>query len=317
MGQKPQINGSMGALEWALLILLSILWGGSFFFAEVALEGMQPFTIVFFRVSLAAATLIGIVYATGQTMPGDLRLWLAFFVMGLANNIVPFSLITWGQTQITGGLASILNATTPLFAVFLAHFFTRDERLTLNRLAGVAIGLFGVVVMIGTDVLAGIGLNVLAQIAVLGAALAYGISGVYGRRFASLSPIVPAAGMLTASSVMMLPVMLVVDQPWAAPLPGLTVWSAVIGMAVVSTAAAYLIYFRILASAGATNILLVTLLVPVSAILLGVFILGERLELQHLIGMALITAGLAAIDGRPLRLVRRRRRGGSPAPTEP
>lgn len=307
----------MGALEWALLILLSILWGGSFFFAEVALEGMQPFTIVFFRVSLAAATLIGIVYATGQTMPGDLRLWLAFFVMGLANNIVPFSLITWGQTQITGGLASILNATTPLFAVFLAHFFTRDERLTLNRLAGVAIGLFGVVVMIGTDVLAGIGLNVLAQIAVLGAALAYGISGVYGRRFASLSPIVPAAGMLTASSVMMLPVMLVVDQPWAAPLPGLTVWSAVIGMAVVSTAAAYLIYFRILASAGATNILLVTLLVPVSAILLGVFILGERLELQHLIGMALITAGLAAIDGRPLRLVRRRRRGGSPAPTEP
>jgi len=317
LGQKPQINGSMGALEWALLILLSILWGGSFFFAEVALEGMQPFTIVFFRVSLAAATLIGIVYATGQTMPGDLRLWLAFFVMGLANNIVPFSLITWGQTQITGGLASILNATTPLFAVFLAHFFTRDERLTLNRLAGVAIGLFGVVVMIGTDVLAGIGLNVLAQIAVLGAALAYGISGVYGRRFASLSPIVPAAGMLTASSVMMLPVMLVVDQPWAAPLPGLTVWSAVIGMAVVSTAAAYLIYFRILASAGATNILLVTLLVPVSAILLGVFILGERLELQHLIGMALITAGLAAIDGRPLRLVRRRRRGGSPAPTEP
>ncbi len=306
MAAAPSIKRTMGPLEWALLVLLSVLWGGSFFFAEVALVELRPFTVVFGRVALAALTLMALVYLTGGRMPADRRLWGAFFVMGLVNNFIPFSLIVWGQTQITGGLASILNATTPVFTVLIAHFFTQDERLTVGRLSGVALGIAGVVVMIGPAALKGLGGNVLAQIAVVGAALSYGIAGVYGRRFGGVPPLVTAAGQVTASTVLMFPVMMLLDRPWTLPMPGVETWGAVLGIALVSTAAAYVIFFRILATSGATNIMLVTLLVPVSAILLGVLILGETLEPVHIAGMVLIALGLAAIDGRALGMLRRR-----------
>lgn len=225
--------------------------------------------------------------------------------MGGLNNVLPFSLIFWGQIEITGGLAAILNATTPLFTVLLAHFFTRDERITPGRLAGVTLGMAGVVVMVGLDALRGLGLHFLAQIAVLIAALSYAIAGVYGRRFDGQPPLITAAGMLSASTLMMLPIALVIDQPWSGPPPGLTIWAAIIGLAVLSTALAYIIYFRILASAGATNLLLVTFLSPVTAILAGGALLGERLAPEHFLGMALIGLGLAAIDGRPVRRLSR------------
>ncbi len=306
MASAPTINQTMGPLEWGLLILLSVLWGGSFFFAEIALVELRPFTVVFGRVVLAAATLVILVKVTGGRMPRDRRLWAAFFVMGTVNNFIPFSLIVWGQTQITSGLASILNATTPVFTVLMAHFFTRDEKLTANRFAGVVLGIAGVVVMIGPEALAGLGANVLAQLAVVGAAVSYGVAGVFGRRFAGTPPLVTAAGQVTASSVLMFPVMLIVDRPWTLAMPAPETWAAVLGIALVSTAAAYVIFFRILATAGATNIMLVTLLVPVSAILLGVLVLGETLAPLHMAGMALIGLGLLAIDGRVLSMMRRR-----------
>jgi drug/metabolite transporter (DMT)-like permease len=295
------VNKVMGPLEWCLLIILSVLWGGSFFFSKVALAQLPPFTLVFGRVCLAAVALNLAVRATGNRIPRLLQTWRALFIMGALNNLIPFSLIFWGQTQIASGLASILNSTTPLFTVVLAHLFTRDERMTTNKLSGVLFGLLGVAVMIGPDALHGLGANVLAQIAVLGAAISYGFAGIFGRRFRGVSPLVTAAGQVTATSVMMLPIVLVADRPWTLSLPSVGTCGAVVALALLSTALAYVIYFRILAVAGATNLLLVTFLIPVSALLLGMSILGERLDPRHFGGMALIALGLAAIDGRPLR----------------
>ncbi|MDJ0948812.1 MAG: EamA family transporter [Alphaproteobacteria bacterium] len=294
------INVSMTPLEWGMLITLSILWGGSFFFVGVAVAELPPLSIVTLRVGLAAMTLWVVVLAMGFKVPFTGRVWAAFIGMGLLNNLVPFTLIVWGQTHIASGLASILNATTPLFTVVVAHFLTTDERMTPARLGGVLSGLVGVAVLFGPDVLGGIGENALAQVAILGAALSYAFAGIFGRRFRRMGvpPMATATGQVTASAVMLFPVALVVDQPWRLPIPSIETWSALIALAIFSTAVAYILYFRILATAGATNILLVTFLVPVSAILLGVMFLNEILAPTHLAGMALIGLGLAAIDGR-------------------
>jgi drug/metabolite transporter (DMT)-like permease len=296
----------MAPREWTLLIALSVLWGATFFFAEIALREVRPLTLVLGRVGLAALALILVVYATGHRLPRSMAPWGALFLMGALNNLIPFSLIFWGQTRITGGLAAVLNATTPLFAVLLAHFLTRDDKLTPNRFAGVILGIVGVAIMIGWEALRELGLHLLAQIAVLGAALSYALAGIFGRRFQDVPPVVSAAGQLTATTAMMLPAVLLLQGPRLDLALGLPTTSAILGLALLSTALAYVIYFRILACAGATNLLLVTFLIPVSAIVLSTSILGERLERQHLAGMALIGLGLAAIDGRPLRHLRHR-----------
>ncbi len=303
----PAINRSMTPLEWGLLLGLSLLWGGSFFFVGVAVKALPPFTIVALRVGLAAITLHLVLRALGLRIPASGTVWAAFFAMGFLNNLVPFSLLVWGQTQIPSGLAAILNATTPLFAVLIAHGFTLDEKLTRGRVAGVAIGFAGVAVMIGPEVWHGFGEDLAAQIACLAAACSYGFAGVFGRRFRRMDvpPLATAAGQVTASTAMLIPLALLVDRPWALPMPGLPVWAAVGGLAVLSTALAYIIFFRILASAGAVNLALVTFLIPPSAILLGAVFLQERLEPLQFAGMALIGLGLAAIDGRPARRLAR------------
>jgi drug/metabolite transporter (DMT)-like permease len=313
---------TMGRREWGLLLLLSILWGGSFFFSKVALAELAPFSVVLGRVAIAALALHVIVRLSGQRMPSiipdrikgstkkvnpvdpvhfgtsDLSLWRRFIVMGAINNLIPFSLIFYGQTQIASGLASILNATTPLWTVLLANWLTSDERLTPLRLSGVLIGLAGVIVLIGPDLLGGLGLNVIAQLAVVGAAISYACAGIFGKGFKGVPPLVTATGQLTATSIMMLPIALLVDQPWLRPLPGLNIWAALLGLALLSTALAYQIYFQLLARAGATNLLLVTFLIPVSALLLGFSFLEERLSADDFLGMACIGLGLAVIDGR-------------------
>ncbi len=295
------LNKSMTPVEWTLLLTLSILWGGSFFFVEIAVTTLPPLTIVVFRVGLAAIALNLIVLAKGLRMPKNRQIWLAFCSMSFLNNIIPFSLIVWGQNYIASGLASILNATTPLFTVIVAHFLTRDEKMTGGRLVGVLVGLAGVVLMIGSEALADLGTNTFAQLAILGAAISYAFAGVFGRRFREMgvAPLVTASGQVTASTIMLIPLAIVVEQPWTLPMPVLEVWGAIIGLALFSTALAYIIYFRLLETAGATNLLLVTFLIPVSAILLGTTILGEQLEPEHFLGMGLISLGLASIDGRP------------------
>lgn len=293
----------MGTREWAMLIALSVLWGGSFFFVGVAVREVPPLSLVLARVGIAALALWAVLAVTGARMPRVPGLWAAFLGMGLLNNALPFALIVWGQQHIASGLAAILNATTPLFTVLVAHLLTADERLTPAKAAGVAMGLLGVALMLGTEVLAGLGLGGAAQLACLAAALSYALAGVFGRRFRRMGvpPLASAAGQVTASSLILLPLALMVEQPWALPVPGAASWAAMLGLGLFSTALAYILYFRILAAAGATNLALVTFLVPVSAILLGALVLGERLEPRHFGGMALIGAGLALIDGRLLR----------------
>ncbi|GAB6906475.1 conserved membrane hypothetical protein [Desulfosarcina cetonica] len=298
--RSETVNRIMGVQDWARVIILSMLWGGSFFFVGIAVKEVPPLTIVFFRVVLASIILLTIVYLKGGKMPTLPALWGGFLVMGALNNLIPFSLIVWGQTHIESGLASILNGTTPIFSIVLAHFLTKEERLTTRRMSGVLIAWLGVVVLIGINSLRGSGIQLFSQIAILGAALSYACAAIYGRRFKSLSPLVVATGMLTGSAIMMTPMALFVDQPWNLS-PDIGTIMALLGLAAISTSLAYIIYFKVLATAGPTNLLLVTFLIPLSAILLGAIFLGERLGWNAFVGMGLISIGLIAIDGRLLK----------------
>jgi drug/metabolite transporter (DMT)-like permease len=299
-------NPTMRLTEWLLLMVLSVLWGSAFFFVSVIGAALPPFTVVLGRGGFAALALLAYVALRGGRMPPSPRLWGAFLVMGALTSLIPHSLIVWGQRYMASGLAAILVSTTPLFSVILTHFLTEEERMTSGRVAGVLLGLSGVVVLIGPEVLRGLGQHGLAQLAVLGAAFSYACSGIYGRRFAALSPVVAAAGQITGTTVLVLPLALVVEQPWTFH-PTLVTWGALLGLALLSTAVAALLFFRILALAGVTNVMLVNFLVPVSAVLLGRLALGERLDWTAFAGMALVFTGLATIDGRLLSVALGRR----------
>ena len=307
MSPRPSAP-AIGLTDWGLLILLSLLWGGAFFFVGIAVHALPPLVIVAGRLVGAAIVLHLVLRLAGERFPLAPGILGAFFVMGIVNNAIPFTLLSWGQTHIASALAAIFNATTPLFTVLLAHFTTRDEPLTLGRGLGVIVGFGGVVAMVGPKLVAGADASLLASLACLGAALSYATASIYGRRFRrmGLTPLATATGQVTASSVLMLPLALAVDMPWRLPAPPIEAVAAVAGLALLSTAAGYIIFFRLLASIGATGASLVTFLVPVSAILLGTLALGERLAPEHVVGMALIAGGLALIDGRPARWLRRR-----------
>ena len=291
-----------------MLLALSVLWGGSFFFNGIAVRELPVVTIVTLRVLLGALTLLLILKIRGEKLPSGWPVWRAFFVMGAFNNVVPFLLIVWGQTHIASGVASILNASTPLFTVIFAHFLTRDEKMNAGRLSGVLIGFFGVAAMIGSEAFETLGTNITAQLACLAATISYALASIYGRRFQVLgvAPMTVATGQVMASSVILMPLALVVDRPWTLAIPSVSVILAVIGMGLLATALAYVLFFRILSTAGATNLALVTFMIPVSAILLGVLFLNETLLPRHIAGMALIGLGLAAIDGRAWRALRKK-----------
>ena len=296
----------MGLVEWGMVLCLSILWGMSFFLVELLIEELLPLTIVLLRVGIAALTLWAIVRILGLPFPRRIGTWTAFFVMGLLNNVIPFTLIVVGQIHIASGLAAILNATTPIFTMLVAGALLTDERLTAAKLSGAVLGLSGVVIMIGPGALQGIGENVLSQFAILGAALSYAFAFVFGRRFKrqGLHPVTTAAGQVSGSTVLLLPVAFYFQEPGAVVHLSLTGWGAVAVLGVFSTGAAYVLFFGILGRAGTTNAAIVTLLIPVWAILLGSLFLGEILHAIHIAGMALIALGLGAIDGRPLQRLR-------------
>jgi len=259
------------------------------------------------RVAIAAVTLQLVLVLRGHRLPSECRVIAAVAVMGLLNNVLPFTLIVWGQHRVASGLAAILNATTPLFTAVVAHLFTADEKLTRAKMIGVLSGICGVIVMIGPMALMGIGIQALAELACLGAALSYAFAGVFGRQFRRLgvTPLATATGQVTASALMLFPITIIVDRPWELAPPHVATWGAVLGIGVLSTAVAYVLYFKILETAGATNLLLVTFLIPVTAILLGTYVLREHLLFSHLVGMGLIGTGLAVIDGRMLVLANR------------
>ena len=288
----------MSLKDWNRLAILSLLWGGSFFFVAIALQGLPTLSVVWGRVGLGAGFLALALWVSKTAFPQGFPVWRTLAVMGLLNNAIPFTLFVLAQGRISGGMASILNATTPLWGVVLAHLLT-EEKITVAKAAGLACGFAGVVVMMGGAASG----DLWASLACLGAAFSYGLAGIWGRRFRALGvpPLATAFGQVASAAVLLLPIWLVVDRPWGLPMPGVSVIGAVLAIAAFSTALAYLIYFWLLASAGPSNLLLVTFLVPVSACLLGAVFLREPILARQLAGFGLIAAGLAALDGRILR----------------
>ena len=306
----PTTGYRLNSLTWALLVLLGLIWGGSFFFARVAVSHVPPLSLVFLRVSLAAVALH--IYLRGrsglyETLKSN---WRQFLLLGLINNVIPHTMIFFGQTQIGAGLAAILNATTPIWTVLIANQLTADEKMSASKLAGCLLGLAGTVALIGPSALSVASAPLWAVALPIGAAISYGFASTYGKRFRGLPAPVTATGQLTASTLVMLPLALAMDRPWQLAMPPQNVMLAILALALVSTAFGYILFFRIMALAGATNASLVTLLVPPSAILLGTLFLGERLQIVDMAGMVLIGAGLLVLDGRLIRI-------GSPAVPAP
>jgi drug/metabolite transporter (DMT)-like permease len=300
----PPNDNRIDARDWSLLAVLSILWGGSFFFNGAALRELPPLTLVFLRVALGAAILLPLLRVQGISFPKGLAGWRAFVVIGLVNNVIPFSLIVIGQTFIPSGLASILNATTPLFTV-LVMAAAGQEALQVRRVAGVALGLVGVIILRGWGVesRAGQGLGILLC---LGGAFSYGLAALAARRLLKDSPpLGTATFQLMASTVMMAIVAGAVEQPWRLPMPGIATWLAGLGLASLSTALAYIVFFQILRRSGPTNVMLVTLLIPVTAILLGWLVLGEPISVREIAGATIIGSALLVIDGRAVSMLQR------------
>ena len=288
----------MNALTWGLLLLLGLIWGGSFFFARIAVHDVPPFTLVFLRLSIAAIALH--IYIRGRFgIYGLLRThWRQFLLLGLINNAIPHAMIFIGETEIGAGLASVLNATTPIWTVIVAHYATIDEKPSRAKIIGCIVGLVGTAVLVGPSAVTASGVPLWAVLLPVVGAISYGFAGIYAKRFKGIPSPVTAAGQMTGSSLLMLPVSLAVDHPWTLTTPPMaTIW-AILALALLSTAFAYILFFRILTIAGATNTSLVTLLVPPSAILLGAVFLGERLGAMEISGMLLIGVGLVILDGR-------------------
>lgn len=296
MATAPQ----MSARSWAELLALALIWGATFMFTEIALVELGPLTAVVLRVAIGALVLWAVVWLRGLKVPASWALWGAFAVMGLLNNLIPFSLITFGQLTIESGLAAILNATTGVFGVLTAAWFLADEPLRAHRLAGVSVAFAGVVVTVGPSLLAGLDPRALGQLAVLGAAFSYALAGVWGRsRLGGVDPVIAATGMVTLSAATLMPVAVAVEG-W----PGLSLapvtWAALAYQGAAATALAYLLYYRILARAGSGNLLVVTLLLPPVALALGTAILREPLVGHQIGGFAVVALGLLLIDGRVL-----------------
>jgi drug/metabolite transporter (DMT)-like permease len=289
---------SLGITEWMLLVGLSILWGGSYLFMKLAVLTVPLFTIVLGRVSIAALALLIVLTISGTGIPKGRRIWLAFFGMGIFNNVIPMSLIVFSQNSISVGLASILNSITPLFTILVAHMTTNDERLTFRKLVGISFGFMGVVMLMGPELVDNFGVAALGEWACLGAALSYACANTFGRRFVQLGtkPMQTAFGQVVASTVILAPLVIVVDQPWTISDPGFLPVLSILALGLFCTALAYVIYFQILARSGATAIALVTFMIPPSAILMGWLALGEQISSQDFLGLSLIGVGLFSVN---------------------
>lgn len=288
-----------------LLLFLSILWGGSFFFTGAAIREIPPLTVALARVALGAAFLLPVFKLLGGGWPRTLGGWMPFFGMGLLNNVFPFSLQAAAQLYVSSGVTSVLNATTPIFGVIILAAFG-DERLIARRAVGATVGLLGVVVLRGVTLESGAGQTVGILLG-LGGALSYGFAGLWGRRMlANAAPINSATCQLLCSTAVMLVLASIIEHPWQLPMPSVTALLALLGLAAVSTSLAYIVFFTILRRSGATNTLLVTLLIPITAILLGHFVLGEPLYMREIVGAVIIGSALLVIDGRAFGLLYRR-----------
>ena len=295
----------MGPREWAILVLLSLIWGASFFFYRVMVAELPPMTIVFGRLVIGATALHLFLLATGQSMRFPLGMWARFAALGAVNNAIPFTLIAYSEMRISGGVASLLHGTVPMLTAVVAHLLTTDEKLTWNRAVGVLFGLAGVGVLIGKDALQGLAnADFVGELVCLSAAVIYAFAGVFARTFKGIAPLKVATGQVTMGTVVILPFMLAVDRPWTLPVPTAPVWVSLLIIALVGTSLAYILFFRLIARAGAMNLSLVTLLQPVSAVFLGWLFLNEGIGPQAVAGMAVIALGLFFVDGQIVRWFR-------------
>lgn len=292
----PETANTIPLRIWGMLFLLGALWGGSFFFARIAVQEIPPFWLVFLRVVIAALALHLYLGLRGQWTSFRRVPFLPFIGLGLLNNAIPFSLIFLGQTVIGAGLASILNATTPFLTVIAANLLTKDEKASPLKIGGTLLGIAGAAVIVGPSALSGLGAPLWAELAIIGAALSYAFASIYAKRFRTVPPLYTATGQLTASTMLMLPIALLSHGLPELGSISTTAWASVLALALASTAFAYTLFFRIIAETGATVVSLVTLLVPVSAVLLGIAFLGESLSYNQLAGMVLIGSGLLVLN---------------------
>jgi drug/metabolite transporter (DMT)-like permease len=296
MNTTPKLD----ATGWGLIAILSVLWGGAFFLIEVSLRSFPPITLVFIRMGFAVPAMWIAMRIMGERLPSDMRIWGLLTLVGALNCALPFTLFFWGQQYLDSGYASILNATTPLWGVITAHFMTADEKATPSRVIGVLAGMAGIIVMVGPDAMKGLSDNLLAQLACLISTIFYSLAAIFGRRLSqgSLTPMAVATGQTMTAALLIVPIMLVVDQPWAMAMPRLDATLAGFALALVSTALAYFLYFRLIDRAGASNAQLVAFLMPILAVILGIAFLGESLSGGQIVGAGLIAIGLVILDGR-------------------
>ena len=296
-----KVTPNLDGRSWALLVALALLWSVSFIFIKVAAAEVPAFTLVLLRVGLAAIVLHAVVLAQGKSYPAAPRLLGRYAVMGVINNIFPFVLIVYATAKLGAGAASILNATAPIFALLIAHIATQDEKITAAKTAGILLGVAGVAAMAGPQAVAGLTGDLVAVAAMLVACFFYGLSAIFGRGFSGVDPTVSATCQLTASTLILLPLVAAVEQPWNMPMPGAVTWLAIAALAVFSTSLAYVFYYALIRRAGATNTILVTLLIPIGGVFFAWLLLGEALTVAEAAGMLLIGLGLVVIDGRVLR----------------
>jgi len=284
--------------QWLFLIALSILWGGSFLFVGIAIADLPPLTIVLARVAIAALLLLPLLPANGLTVPRAAAEWRPFLVMAILNNVIPFTLIATAQREVTSGLASVLNATTPLFTLLITHAFSGEEKLRANQLAGVLVGILGIAVLTGPEAIFGRTSSLLGMALCIAACLSYGFAAHWGRRLRATPPLLSAFCQLVCSTVVLAILAGAIDRPWLLQTPSPRTAVAILGLAALSTSLAYVIFFHILSVSGASNVMMVTLLIPVSGILFGVHFLDEPLVARHAAGALVIGCGLLLVDGR-------------------
>ena len=287
----------MSLRNFAILLLLGLIWGASFLFIKVAVATIPPLSVAFGRTALAAVLLYLVLRSRGLTMPGWGPVWGSFLLMGFFNGAVPYTLITWAEIHIDSGLAAILNALMPLFTVLLAHVFTGDERLTWAKVVGIVLGFLGVLTLIGPAALKGLGKDVVAQLAVMAAALCYAIAIIYGQRLKEVTPLVSATGQLFCAAFLTLPMSLLFEAPWTLA-PSFISVGALTCLSLLGTALAYLLYYYLLPRIGSTNLSLVTYLIPITGVFWGALLLGERLHWSAFLALGLILAGISGVNNR-------------------
>jgi drug/metabolite transporter (DMT)-like permease len=259
------------------ILLLAAIWGPSFLFIKVAVHEVPPLTLVLGRVGLAAIVLYVVLRMRGGQMPTERNFWLRIAFMGLFANAVPFVLFSWGEQYVDSALASILNGTTPLFTVVLAHYFTDDDKMTSTKLGGTILGFLGLIMLVAPSLLEGFQLESFGLVALVFAAVCYGVTIVFSRKYLSnYPPLVAPTGQLAMATLFLLPLSLVFEQPGNLSMPSLPALASWVALSLLGTAVGFIVYYHILARFSASDLSMVTYLIPIFGIILGVLVLGER-----------------------------------------